>query len=53
MVEWFSTFERLKSQEDLGRPSVGHMVEIEASRVQEIISPVDRRSGKSIVKTPA
>jgi hypothetical protein len=52
VVEWFSTFEILKSREDLGCPLVGHVVEIEASGVWEIISLVDRRLGKSIVKTP-
>jgi hypothetical protein len=33
VVECFSTFETPKSREDLDRPSVGHVVEIEASGV--------------------
>jgi hypothetical protein len=53
VVEGLSTFETPKPGEDLGRPSVRHVAEIEASGVREIRSPVDRRSGKSIVETPA
>jgi hypothetical protein len=53
VVECFSTFETPKFREDLGRPSVGHVVEIEAPRAREIRSPMDRRSGKPIVKTLA
>jgi hypothetical protein len=52
MVKCFSTFETSKSGKIWTIRQLGHVVEIEASRVREIGSSVDRRSGKSIVKTP-
>jgi hypothetical protein len=53
VVKVFLTFETPKPGEDLGHSSVEHVVEIEASVVREIRSPMDRRSRKSIVKTLA